>query len=273
MTTAVQTNATDPTLAERLSEIAKLDQGTLALLNIHKKGVSRGPAGSKTIYGDDFVEVLVWTGFDYLSLVQRSWKKLCAMQAEGNLVKTLVGEVQAAGYSAVTVADVCQAIQELSTNFLNVIQADEQEQARIEAGLPARQATADNGDEAEQKSVWKPLEVDGQKVKGSKVYMGLGDPNNPRAPKPGNVYIDGVKLGEHILEPAGNGHWKAAHKPKTVAKDILRARLPIGLYVRYSLEPDRLLSVLVGDAASAKAKADNVPIDPSAIRSLFKIAP
>jgi len=115
--------------------------------------------------------------------------------------------------------------------------------------------------------------VDGTTVNGAKVYVGAGNLMDPRAPLTGTIYIDGVKLGEKVLQPAPNGDWKAKHKPKTVVKNILRSWLPVGLYARYSLEKEGLLSIKVGSDASDHAKAEGVPVDPEAIRSLFKIAP
>jgi len=105
------------------------------------------------------------------------------------------------------------------------------------------------------------------------MYVGNGNPADPgRSPKPGTLYLSGVKLGEVVLKEAPNGHWRADHKPKTVVKQILRDMLPIGRYVRYCLDPDSLISFKVGKEASFSAKRGGVVIDPEAVRSLFKIA-
>lgn len=249
-------NATDPKLAGVLSHIGSLDQGTLASAILRKRGVTRGPKHARVIYGNDFVHVLLWTGFYYKALVKRSHKKLHEFWDTGNLIKSIIKELQKESCRA-TVEDVSRAIQELDDGFLKVINGNG---SKVES-------------EETSNSVWRPLEVDGKIIRGSKVYRGPGNPSDPRAPVPGTIYLDGVKLGEKVLAAAPNGHWNAKSTPKTRAKGLLRSWLPIGLYVRYSLDPENLLSVKVGKEAGAHAKKEGVQVDPESIRSLFKIAP
>lgn len=251
------TNALDPRTASTLAEIGSLDQGTLVSLTIHKKGTQRGPKGAKVVYGDDFVHTLIWSGFEYKALVERSLKKLTALEDEGTLITSLTQEVIDSGCVDVTVQDTCAAIQELKESFKRVVEEPD----------GPKDTTQDDP------NVWEPLTVEGVKVRGSKVYVGNGDDSNPRAPKKGTVYIDGVKLGEKVLTPAANGPWETRSKPKTLVKNLLRRKLPVGRYVRYALEPDRLLGTKVGAAASESALDAGLPINPEAIRQLFKIAP
>ena len=250
-------NATDAALAaDMLSGMGDdLGEGTVAYIEVRKKGVARGPASNKTIYGDDLVKVLLWTGFHYQSLVERSFKKLHQLWGRGDLYRTLLQAVHDAGHTAATLADISQAVQELDDSFTKGVRGD---------------ANGEEGDEPT--SVWEPLVVDGVFIPGAKVYVGEGG-DDPRSPVKGTIYIDGVKLGEKVVEPSTNGSWLPKQKPKTVAKDILRSWLPVGLYVRYSLERERMLSLKVGAQASAAGKAENIQVDPEAIRSLFKIAP
>lgn len=254
--TQVATNAEHAPMAEELGKIAKSDQGTLTLLKLRKKGVTRGPSGSKTTYDDDLVEVLIWSGFAYKALVERSWNKLMALQDEGEVtIKGLRTEAINQGATATSIEDVCVALQELTEQHLKIVNGT------TPTGPPHPGAT------------WEPLLVDGKEVQGSKVYRGKGDILDPRAPVPGTIYVQGVKLGEKVLEPAVNGHWSASHKPKTVVKRIITKQLPSGLYVQYVLDPEHTQMVKVGDAAANQAKTDGVPIDPMTLRSLFKIAP
>jgi len=241
-----------------------LDNGSVASLIVRKKGVARGPKGNRTVYGDDLVHVLLWTGFHYQALVERSFKKLHQMWGKGNLLRKLLKAVQDAGLTGANVEDVALAVQEIDESFLRVIRTNE--------AAPREETTQGDAPEAP-KPVWEPLKVDGTVIRGAKVYKGGGDLTDPRAPLPGTIYIDGVKLGEKVLDPAPNGQWCPKQKAKTVAKDILRSWLPAGLYARYSLEQDRVQTIKVGADASAHAKAAKVPVDPEAIRSLFKVAP
>lgn len=239
-------------IASVLSEIGDADQGTLISLQLKKKGVSRGRAPERLTYNDDHVHVLLWSGFQYKDLVERSFKKLHQLWGEGNLAKKLLKATQDAGHPSITIEEVMVGIQEIEDSLLKIIQGSKSDEE-----LP---------------SIWSRLEVDGKPIRGAKVYNGDGNPNDSRSPVKGTVYIDGVKLGERIITPAPNGHWKSNQKPKTAAKNILRRWLPMGLYVSYSLEPDRLIDLKVGDEAGHFAKSENVPVDPIAIKSLFKIS-
>jgi len=260
-------NAADTGIAATLSELGSPDKGTLVYLEIRKKGTERGVAGNKVLYGDDVTAVLLWSGFEYKDLVERSYQKLHQMWSNGDLSKKLQEAVEAKGYPGMNASEMTVVIQETEDSFLKVIR--DQELPPDETGMALIQDELGTIPQC-----WKPLEINGQMIRGAKVYAGRGDPNNPRAPKPGAIYIDGVKLGERILEPAKNGHWHAKHKIKTVAKDILRSWLPIGLYVRYSLDRDQLKNPpKVGKQASPAAKTAGIPIDPEALRQLFKLVP
>jgi hypothetical protein len=122
-------------------------------------------------------------------------------------------------------------------------------------------------------SVWRPLRIDDTPVRGARVYNGIERPGDERAPKPGTIYVQGVKLGEVVLKPAPNGEWQVRSKPKTIAKRKLKEKLPVGLYVQYKLDPQRCWDIRVAAQASAAAKEYGIPIDPEALRSLFKVAP
>jgi hypothetical protein len=191
----------------------------------------------------------VWTGFHYAALVERSHKKLHQLWDSGTLFHDLLKEVIDHGVYNATLTDVAEAVQEIDDSLSKVINSQGHFSQRDESDFP---------------SFWEPLVVDGEVVLGAKVYKGQS-----KAIDKGSIYIDGVKLGEKVLEAAPK--WPVNSKPKTVLKDILRAKLPVGLYVRYSLSRDDV-TILIGDEAVTAAKTAGVLIDPSAIRSLFKIA-
>jgi len=255
----------DPALTGVLSDLGTEDQGTLVSLIVHKKGVARGPASSRIIYDDDFVHVLLWAGFPYADLVARSQKKLELLwDQKGKLERDLIDAVREAGHGNVNLTDVSHAIQDIHASFEKVLVGRELAEGR---GDDPDEFTGERED-----SVWEPLTVEGVVVRGAKVYNGQARPDDHRAPVPGNIYLDGVKLGEKVLTPAANGRWPVKSKAKTLAKNILRSWLPAGLYVRYSLEPERRLTLQVGKTAGQHAKAEGVIVDPEAIRQLFKIA-
>ena len=257
-------NATDTGLASVLTELGGPDKGTLAFLTLKKKGTVKGKEGNKITYDDDVVQVLLWSGFSYRDLAARSYQKLHQIWGKGDLTTRLLKAVEAKGYSDITLQDASEVIQEVEDSFLKVTGGT--------AGdvPPGYEDTF--GDEMTH-HFWDPLKVNGQLVRGAKVYVGPGDASDPHAPVPGSIYIDGVKLGEKVLQVAPNGHWKTAHKPRTVAKDTLHSWLPAGLYVRYSLDQKRLIDTKIGAEAPPAAKTAGILIDPEAIRQLFKLVP
>lgn len=249
MNITFHTNADKSPHAPALAEIGRLAQGTLLFLQTQKKGVERGRAGAKTLYGDDVVQVLMWTGFSYEAIIERSRKKLDALSDRG----TLISDLARAGHEFnVSIADSAVAIQETREWFDRVL-APHSEKIDGE-GLNA---------------LWEPLTVQGVRVPMCKVYRGVARPGERRAPIPGHIYIQGMKLGEKVVRPAEHGPWHTLKGTKTIAKDLLKSWLPIGLYSQYTLDPSLSAHLVAGEQAASRAKATGIPVDPEAIRKLF----
>lgn len=249
-----RTNAKDTKTAMVLAALTEIGQGTTLCARVHKMGVTRGKAGIKTIYGDDLVDVLIWTGFDYRALIERSQKMLDRALIRGGYLKALA-RVALDQHEYTTVEDVCIALQETRDWFRKVM------------------AGACEGNVMPTGSIWEPLKVNGGMVRGSRVYMGQDRPEDPRAPVPGTIYVQGVKLGERVVTPSANGPWRPTSTPKTQVKNIIKKGLPVGLFCQYRLEPERLVEMGIGADASRLAKMWGVGIDPDVLRHLFKIAP
>lgn len=251
------TNAGDTTIASALVELTKLDQGTLLVAEIHKMGDARGPADGRVIYGDDLVRVIIWTGFSYRALIERSDKMLRRQLAQGGYIERLA-RLTLEEHAETTIEDVCHALQETQDWLRRVLAGDNNGAGPSPSvmGVP-----------------WEPLQIDGALVRGSRVYNGPDrSPLDDRAPVPGTIYVQGVKLGQKVLVPARNGAWRADSKPKSLAKRIIKEALPVGLYCQYRLEPERVNSVAVGEAACRESRAWGIGINSEALRSLFKIA-
>jgi len=268
----------DTELLRDLSEIGDLGQGTLVSLVLRKKGCER----QGQTYGNDLTQVLLWTGFHYKALVERSQAKLTALWT-GTFLTDTFKTLQAAGHTNVTLADVSVAAQELQGNFHRVLSGkDPMAGSGVEGvTLPSTELTTAKerdwtllgtcGSDIQEiisTPVFEPLKVEGKNILGAKVYIGNGS-KDPQAAVPGTVYIDGVKIGERVLE--ASPVWVPKQLGKTIAKDYIRSLLPVGLYVRYSLAKENLKTCKVGKEASLHAKEGGVTIDPEAIRSLFHI--
>ena len=238
-------------ISERLSHINSEalgipGQGTIVSMIVKKKGVVRGGK----VHDDDTVHVVLWAGFHYKALVDRSAAKLQQMWDSGTLFKDLTAESAMLGMYAVKMPDVAVAVQEINRT------------------LAPRHGASHVGEvDANNDKRWGPVAVNGENVIGARVYIGP-----PGAIKPGDIYISGVKLGEKVLETSENGKWEPTSSPVVSVKKLIRSKLPLGLYAQYILSPDRLVSFHVGEDAAVDAKKHGVAIDPLAVRSLFKIA-
>ena len=256
--TAIQTNAASLANAAAL---ASANKGTFTSLIITKQGTEKGGV----IYGDDTVCTVIVTGFRYDRLVQRSLDKAQAM-TDSDLERLIAGKM---GYDGrgknaverpVTLADARDALAELVASFGETL-----------AGT--NESTTDH--------VFEPLIVTDENgiaetVRGARVYRCVaGDASHvcrcrvctgdSRAPVDGQINLSGLAIGTTILSPAANGPAPAAKSgAKTVAKDAIRACLPISRYVSYRLDPNGSGTWLLkaGGSAVAQAASNNVTIKP-----------
>jgi len=248
MTTAISSDTSRDQLAAAL---AGVDGGTLVSIEVQKKGVERGPKGSKKVYGNDRVHTLIWAGFDYGELVALADRYLLQMENTGTLVRTLLAEAERDGHTGITIATACAAVQEVRDSFRQVLNGSETESTNAH--------------------VFRPLVHDGEPIPGCKVYSGAGG-SNPRSPIPGTVYIRGVKVGERVLEPAPEGAWQTQSRPKTIIKNLLRRKLPIGRFVQYILSPDTGFKMRIGKEASEAADGDGVKLRARAVHDIIQLA-
>lgn len=218
------------------SLLAAAKSGTFAGLVVTKKGTTR----KGVVYGDARVHVTFVTGFKYPNLVQRSL----------DLLDTITDStVMAAGGGVVTLDDVLAAREELRASFVKSVSG-------------TNEAVTDH--------VYDPLVVDGEKVRGGRVYKCVAETehecrcrdctDNKRAPRDGVIYIQGIKVAQKVLVEPANGYWATKSRPKTVAKNVLRRGLPIDRYVSYALTPGDPWSLRVGGAALEAATQDGLDL-------------
>jgi hypothetical protein len=224
------TNANSPIVAKTLA-VAK--HGTFTSLITRKQGTTRGKGCDKKVFGDDLVQTLLVTGFDYGNLVQKSLD---------GLAKVVPADVIASAAKKGTTLDeatVLLAIDELRASFMDSLDG-------------SNCSTTDH--------VYEPLVVDGGTVQGARVYKCAKDTGkachcrtctgDEKAPLDGTVYLQGIRIWTKVLEAAKNGPVPPAKSaPKTVAKDIVRFALPVGKYVSYRLEPKTEFMLRAGGSA------------------------
>ena len=249
------TNASSATLATHLAA-AKV--GSFVGLITQKQGVERGRGAAKLTYGDDTVHTVIVTGFRYGRLVERSLAKLVGMNP-ADVVDA--GLVDGDG-NAVTLADVQTAMSDLAASF------------RDSAAGTAESTTG---------HVYDPLVVDGETVRGCRVYKCVaGDPahecqcrdctGDAKAPKAGTIYLQGLAVGSKVIVPAPNGPVPASKsRADVVAKNWIRARLPVGRYVSYRLEAGQPWMLAAGGVAAAASDAAGITVRAEAVADLEEV--
>lgn len=260
------TNATCEVLARNL---AMSKRGSFTGLIITLKGKKKGSGVDRKLYGDDHVHVVIVTGFNYSRLVERSMAIL-GVVSDASIVAEAAAKV--VGKDPVTGADIVglkDAKTGLPVTIRDVIDA------RTELTRSLAESIA-RINESTTSHVYEPLVVDGEVVIGCRVYKCVaGDPlhechcadcnpTNSDAPKPGTIYLQGLQIGKKVLIPAANGPIPpAASSATTIAKDLLRKRLPIRRYVSYPLDGDFLKrqALKSGVSAAVRADADGVVVD------------
>ena len=266
MTTVTASNAHSVFTA---ASLAAAKPGFYGLV-LRKTGVTRGPKGNKTTYGNDLVHTLFVGGISYMRLIGRSRDDLA------NMTTADLAALEARGYDAwdgrgknatqvkVTMADFIAARDEMLASFDATL-----------AGTNT--STTDH--------VYEPLKVlndDGtvETVRGARVYKCVkadttrvckcrmclaerGTPDN-RAPVDGQVNILGIKVGETVLD-AGLPIPASKSSAKSVAKRVLKSRLPVKRLVSFRLEQNGDWILRAGGAAAAAAGTDGVTCDSDAI--------
>ena len=184
--------------------LSTLDAGRFASLTITKKGKECGRGADRKVYGNDRVKVTVITKFSYENLVRRSLESLRALNLDEF--------ASAANVAGATDADWQAAYDESVASF---------------------ERTLEGTNSSPTDDVFEPLVVDGETVRGCRVYTG------DKAEEVGTVYLQGLAIDSEVITPAPNGPKPAVNsKPKTLCKVALRRNLPVSRYVSYVLAPN-----------------------------------
>jgi len=245
-----QTNANSKLIAALLDDARK---GTFTGIIVTKKGKLAGRGEDRKRYGDDRIHTVVFTGFKYLGLVERSLTALDALdieaiakQAIADGVTCFDGRGKKAVERAITLADFTEAAADLRASF----------ERTLDPNAPSTSTT---------EHVYDPLAVDGHTVRGGRVYHCTGNDGckcractgDESAPLDGTIYIQGLAIWSKVLIPAPNGKAPESKSGgKTVAKGLITKSLPVSRYVSYALEPGTDFLLRAGGTATVKAQED-----------------
>lgn len=191
-------------------------------LTLKLVGEEKGRGSEKKRYGDATVRVVLKRA-DYPALIAASLAELQAINST-----TVDGDP----------ALVAQAIAELADSFRKSLDGE------------AVSTSA---------HVYAPAYFNGEIIPGAKVYVGEGNADDPRAPVPGTLYLQGIALSSKVLVPAPNGPVPAPKSSPVVAiKNAIRKTLPISRWKQYRLLPnDNLIegSTVVADGRTFRYDA------------------
>ena len=245
----IASNMADARKGSTITGIITRLQGSDRLAPGEKRG------GKQLRYSDHLVHDLIITGFSYENLVKRSLEALNGMSIKA-LAQEFANETcwDGRGKNAVertvTVADVTAAMDDLRDSFTK---------------------TLNGTNESTNAHVFEPLVVDGETVRGGKVYNG-GTSNDPKAPQDGDVHISGLRIARKVIEEAANGSLpKSKSAGKSVAKSLIKRKLPVGRYVSYRLRAGDDFILRVGGAAAIAAKDHEVEVRNTTVEAVFGI--
>ena len=246
----INTNAEDKALAQLLS-LAKGE--TMLSVITRKQGIVRGRGTEKKIYNNPKVHVLIWVGWDYQGLVQLSVDYLRTLQKEGFLREDTLFHARQAGED-LSLDDVLEGIQAMRASLYKSLKEPPFQNLRKK---------------------WLehvPLEVNGKVMRGIKVYTGPDrrTEKNPRAPVPGQMTVHGLKLGEVLLEEPPNGYYTVNSANVTIARNLVKRRLPLNRYVSYVCKPEAVIAW--GQEAVRYAQQNDVKVDAAAVLALFSLS-
>lgn len=189
------TNAHSSKLAVRLSDVCKNVHGTSRVASLTHRLVGEVRGGVR--YGDDVVR-RTFVCADYQKCLEDSAAILNGLLADPEFIPTLTAELKGIGmaddetWEPVTEKDVRDAFYGTEKGRKGLVTA-------------VMQSLAQDNQDSTSAHVYEPLMVDGEKVPGAKVYKGTGNPADPRAPKPGTLYLSGYTVHKVVVTRGANG--------------------------------------------------------------------
>ena len=239
----MSTNAFNSRLAVSLADLVESSGGSPRFVKFSTRLAGEVQKGVRR--GDHLVETILLVGFSYSSMIERSRAQLEAASSDPNFALNVCLLMATRGLAdeitgdPITIKDVEDAIngtvrgrKGLLTSYTETL------------------AGANHDYSCE--NVYEPLNVDGTIVEGCKVYVGDGNPEDPKAPVRGTVYINGVTISSKVVQESVNGN-KIPSRRGAVAmvKDYLEERLnlPAARFRTYRLLPGEQYDLQCGSVA------------------------
>ena len=213
---ALVTNTTNTMSAAALA--AAMPACTFSSIEYTKVGKEQGRGAAKQVVGNDLVKQVFLLGFKYQNLCQRSLTLLDTLDPEALLAEWN----NTVGGLPIDRATLDLAISEVRESLT---------------------LSRDGENESSTDDVFEPYIVNGEAVRGGRVYVG------GTASPVGTLYLQGLLISSTVLERGNEAKPRAYREARTAAKDALRRILPIGKYVSYRLTPEQKYDLKVGGQA------------------------
>jgi hypothetical protein len=213
---ALVTNTRNTLTAAALAEA--MPSCTFSSVVYRKVGKTQGRGAEKKVVGNDLVKQVFLLGFRYDNLCQRSMDLLATIDPDA-LLAEWGGTV--GGHS-------------IDRATLDAALAEVRESLTLSRDGENTSTTDD---------VFESFMVDGEPVRGARVYVGGA------ASPVGTLYIQGLLISSTVLEKGGIPKPHVYREARTAAKDAIRRLLPVGRYVSYRLTPEQAYILKVGGQA------------------------
>lgn len=231
-------------VTEIANHVAKGGSGTFTGIVQKRVGFERGKKGEKIRYGDAVVSEVIITGFSYRRLLERS-----IQAAAGDVFWSKVAAELWKKHPAVAAG--------LTGN--EIFGLIDEQVASWQSSL-----TPEGG---KNETWFKPLEIDGTKVIGAKVYTGEGVTDGTGAI--GEIYLSGLRISSKVLVEPPNGYGPAKKSgAKAIVKGIVRNLTPISRYKSYRLSPDEAIHLRIGGSAAVYAEQIGMEISDKVVAFL-----
>ncbi len=134
----------------------------------------------------------------------------------------------------------------------------------------------DGLNESSNDHVFEPLVVDGEVVRGCRVYTGQTDAavaaGVPAPATVGTIYLHGLQISRKVLTPAPNGHLPDSKSgPRVVAEKYILDQTPMAAYRSYRLQPGTEFLLRAGGTAMIEAEKAGIVLTQE-IRDALKAA-
>jgi len=259
----------DSTRCARFASLVQTLKGVVRLAPGEKRG------GRKITCGDHTVRDTFVSGGNYGNLTRKSLAEAIALWVDAVTYDPTTGLVDTISFKggaiAALVAEGRQGWTGRGKNAVQVTLTTADYEAALTEQINSFVKTLAGTNESTTDHVYESLVVDGEKIRGYRVYVGPTDPKAAPAATPGTIYLQGLLVGRKVITKAQHDKPAGKSGAKSVAKKHLRSFLPVRRYVSYCLQPGSDFILNLGSDAVSASDAAGITVDPTAVASALAL--